>query len=109
MMPRWYSSIAQAMAPPVLAESRPRSLRMLFSRSTCSGSRDADVGAELADGDVLRPVALVILVELAVAVDARCRSARDAVLDLGLRLVVAGVAGQPLERVGAPAALARRG
>src|SRR6476619_2818426 len=34
MMPRWYSSMAQAIAEPAEAVSSPRSLQMLLRRST---------------------------------------------------------------------------
>ncbi len=97
MMPRCQSSMAQAIALPVEAESRPRSLRMLFRRSTCSGSRRPIIGPNLPSGDVLGAVALVVLVELAVALDAVV-GAPLVVVDVGLGLVVAGVALEPHQR-----------
>ena len=67
----------------------------------------ADHRAELADGDVFGTVALVVFVEMPVALDALV-GAQLVVVDVGLGLVVAGIALEPHQRGRAPAALALR-
>ncbi len=66
---------------------------------------DADVGPELADGDVFRPFALVVAVEHPVTVDAVV-GALPAVFEPALLPVVAGVPGKAGQGAGAPASLA---